>query len=293
MKKDCKIIKDLLPLYHEELTSDESNEFIKDHLKICSECNDYSADINDEEEIDQESTNIINKLQKTIIANKMKSVFVSVLIALIIGVLFVFSILSPEYLAYDKDKISVSKIPSSDYVLLELDNGATEYEIEQEEENIYTIITWTSTLDKILSKKPLSTIIINTELEQVDCLLYSEYNSSESIEIFGSQNKFAGMVVLPRLVIGMYFYIAVFLAIILFVLKLLTKKWLSINKLISVLLSFTIIYMLITLITMGGSTSTYTPIKDLSQIVILSIITNILYVKISDWRKDISRMKNL
>ena len=37
-KKDCKIIQDLLPNYLENLTKKETNLYIQEHLKECSEC---------------------------------------------------------------------------------------------------------------------------------------------------------------------------------------------------------------------------------------------------------------
>ena len=37
-KKDCKIIQDLLPNYIEELTNEETNKYIENHLNECSEC---------------------------------------------------------------------------------------------------------------------------------------------------------------------------------------------------------------------------------------------------------------
>ena len=41
----CEIIKDLLPSYADNLTSDESNVEIKEHLKTCKECSDYLEEI--------------------------------------------------------------------------------------------------------------------------------------------------------------------------------------------------------------------------------------------------------
>lgn len=38
-KSECKIIQDLLPNYIENLTSDETNEYIQHHLNDCDECN--------------------------------------------------------------------------------------------------------------------------------------------------------------------------------------------------------------------------------------------------------------
>lgn len=37
-KENCKIIQDLLPNYIENLTSDETNSYIKNHLENCNEC---------------------------------------------------------------------------------------------------------------------------------------------------------------------------------------------------------------------------------------------------------------
>ena len=37
-KRDCKIVQDLLPNYIENLTNDETNNFIEEHLKVCKEC---------------------------------------------------------------------------------------------------------------------------------------------------------------------------------------------------------------------------------------------------------------
>ena len=37
-KRDCKIVQDLLPNYIENLTNEETNHFIEEHLKECPEC---------------------------------------------------------------------------------------------------------------------------------------------------------------------------------------------------------------------------------------------------------------
>ena len=37
-KRDCKIVQDLLPNYIENLTNEETNRFIEEHLKYCPEC---------------------------------------------------------------------------------------------------------------------------------------------------------------------------------------------------------------------------------------------------------------
>ena len=41
MSKECDIIRDLLPLYADEVVSDASREIIEEHLSGCPECRDY------------------------------------------------------------------------------------------------------------------------------------------------------------------------------------------------------------------------------------------------------------
>ena len=38
MKNECSIIRDLLPLYVEELVSEETGTYIEEHLRTCAEC---------------------------------------------------------------------------------------------------------------------------------------------------------------------------------------------------------------------------------------------------------------
>jgi hypothetical protein len=41
MKAECDIIKDLIPLYVEDLTSEASSQLIKNHLHSCEDCAKY------------------------------------------------------------------------------------------------------------------------------------------------------------------------------------------------------------------------------------------------------------
>lgn len=38
MKNECSIVRDILPLYLENMVSDETGTFVKEHLKGCPEC---------------------------------------------------------------------------------------------------------------------------------------------------------------------------------------------------------------------------------------------------------------
>lgn len=45
MKNNCDIVKDLLPLYIDDVCSDDSKKFVELHLSSCDECNDYAVEL--------------------------------------------------------------------------------------------------------------------------------------------------------------------------------------------------------------------------------------------------------
>ncbi len=72
--KNCNLIKDLLPLYIEDLLSMESEDIVKKHLKSCKECreelkilkedNNIQIEV-DENEIEQKGKKILDKIKKS------------------------------------------------------------------------------------------------------------------------------------------------------------------------------------------------------------------------------------
>ena len=48
MRKQCKIIEDLLPLYHDGVCSEESRQMVEAHLSKCEECRKLLAQIDDD-----------------------------------------------------------------------------------------------------------------------------------------------------------------------------------------------------------------------------------------------------
>ena len=49
MSKECEIIRDLLPLYADDVVSDASREIIEEHLPDCPDCREYLKKIRDSE----------------------------------------------------------------------------------------------------------------------------------------------------------------------------------------------------------------------------------------------------
>ena len=62
MKYNCDIVKDLLPLYHDEVCSEASKQVVEEHVEECVECDRLLKRLNNtvaENLLEEEATDII------------------------------------------------------------------------------------------------------------------------------------------------------------------------------------------------------------------------------------------
>lgn len=94
-KMHCDIVKDLLPLYVEDVCSEKSKAEIEEHLKECETCSAYYETLKEEPEVQMDDVTTGNlfegafilgieqKIQKKITANRVVAGFVVLLICII------------------------------------------------------------------------------------------------------------------------------------------------------------------------------------------------------------------
>ena len=97
MKYPCNLIRDILPLYHDQVASEESSNIVREHLCECSKCREYyermcESDVVEpvayDEQMEMQTADSYKKVHKKIIKKIGKMTFVAVLAILggIIGV---------------------------------------------------------------------------------------------------------------------------------------------------------------------------------------------------------------
>lgn len=86
MNISCEIIKDLLPLYHDKVCSEESKVIIEEHLKNCGDCKNYLNDIDKEvlhysnkPEEERTKINILKAVRKKFFKKKTIIILISVI----------------------------------------------------------------------------------------------------------------------------------------------------------------------------------------------------------------------
>ncbi|MBQ3523447.1 MAG: zf-HC2 domain-containing protein [Clostridia bacterium] len=130
-KEICSLIKDLLPLYIDDVCSEDSVKIISNHLKNCSECNKEYERLANQPEIrvvNDNSTELIKGVGKMFKKDKKKAIIKTVSIFLVVFILLgVFAFLKVPLMLYEN---KFSGVSNSCEVLVSGDNSKSNYSNE-------------------------------------------------------------------------------------------------------------------------------------------------------------------
>jgi len=99
MRISCEVIKDLLPLYIDDVCSDESRKMIVEHLAECEECKSELAAMQSELPVDihkqdmrdaQAVKNLSKKWRKSLLKSLLKGVVTTLIIVAVIAFILIF-----------------------------------------------------------------------------------------------------------------------------------------------------------------------------------------------------------
>ncbi len=233
MRISCEVIKDLLPLYVENMTSEDSATLVREHLSECIECVTYKQKL--EQEIAQGMDNIdrgfLKFIQRDIKERKKNAV---IFIALIIGfVMFItFAHLTqPVFLTKEQSGVAVDEAKGDKLYINfseKVTSGKLTYQTGENGEKIVIVEAWSSVWDKVLGKTTPSLCVrgINkSEISIYYCSNMEEKNECNMMIIYGKDlYQSGGVAILPRLVLGAYFFLSIILTVILGLLWLCFRK---------------------------------------------------------------------
>lgn len=86
MKYSCDMVKDLLPLYHDNVCSEASKKIVEEHLSECSSCRNIMEKMDDntnDDHLKRERENVIGNYTKEV---KRKSMLAGISIASVLSV---------------------------------------------------------------------------------------------------------------------------------------------------------------------------------------------------------------
>ncbi len=109
VKVTCDIVKDLLPLYVDEVLSEDSRKLVDEHLESCSECKNYYNQLKDDDISVEKATDDKATIKKIRRRLNLKKIIVGCIVAAIVGAgafgAYYKCVLDESYMSYEESGV--------------------------------------------------------------------------------------------------------------------------------------------------------------------------------------------
>ena len=289
MRNECNIIRDILPLYAENMVSSDTADFVEEHLKGCAACRKEYEKAKEPQPA-QEISNAapLLKLSRKL---KVKRIQTIALTAVFVTALFVsaFAVLdAPIYLPYSEGLITPEQLGDKG-MLITFDEMVTDFHYTVSEDpdggNLYYchIEAWTSLWDKWFSKGNSNlTAAVTTGQTKPIIAVYVPNDGTENVRIAkydpNSKNRmdrnveYENTTTLPRLSLGYYLMLASAALVVLGIVCFLTRKKVKLRIWVERIGLYPAAYIISHCIVSGINWTSYSLPRDFSLIVFISIL---------------------
>lgn len=274
MRLTCDVIKDLLPLYVEDLASADTRILVEEHLSSCNNCKTEYEKLRSSDNFKTEMNMLpLKKLQKNLNNRKIRIILFSIMLTLAIVTITIGYLTSPEYIPAEKIPVTITK-QSDNRIILNFNTNVTGYDIVKQtsDDRVYYVTAWSNIWNRIISKKIAPSIVLNPDGEEVSTIYYSQNNGDDDLVIYG-RNPYpnGGVITLPRLVLAYYLKLAIILSIVFGLVLLIFHKNKKLRSIFMKIFVFPIAYILGHFCTKGFSTTSYSAAHDFFMILLAMI----------------------
>ena len=278
MSNKCNLIRDILPLYVEDMVSMDTREFVSEHLEHCEECRTELEHMGKPADFIPDAEIVpLKKIKKELFRKRLQTVFFTAVLACAI-LTVVFGILtSPKFFPYSEDLFNV--VDGSDgSITIAFDNKVTGYSCMEEWDNkteteIYHINAWTTAWDVYTSHRGKQNMVISSDKGTKIQIFYAQNDGSEDVLIYGlDENTEENGVTLPRLILMPYFLLAVLALVIMAIMRLILRNRPAVIVWLDRMILFPISCIAAHLCTKGISFTTYTSQRDFCIIILAAML---------------------
>lgn len=276
MKNECNIIRDILPLYAEDMVSEDTRTFVESHLAVCESCSEKLNEIKKTAEfIADTDAAPLKKLKRKLRMKKVQTIlFTAALVCSVI--LSVVSVLTaPQYIPYSDGLFHITE-RTDGTVILTFDESVTGYTFTEGDAEtsggieICYIEAWNTAWDLHFIKRGEQSIVFSAD--KPIAVYYLQNNGEDDVFIYGTNpNPNGGMRTLPRLVLGQYLILAIFAAVICSVLLFVFRRNENVKVWLERILLAPISYILAHICTKGLLIKTFAMPRDFLIIILVGI----------------------
>lgn len=271
MKVTCDVIKDLLPLYVENLASEDTKRLIEEHVKSCTGCKKELESMKNYREIPID-TNMepFKKIEKKLFKNKVETIAFTALLVLVFSIIALAYLTTPEYLLYSRSIVSLKEYEDGK-VVITFSEEVAGYNISKDGDS-YSLTAWNTALNKYILKNKKQSIILNPDGEEVKSIYYYNTDRTGDVLIYGvSPYNMGGQKTLPRLVLGYYFTIALFMVVMCGISILIFRKHENLKIFLKKIILLPISYIISHICIKGFTTTSYSVQRDFFGILLLTV----------------------
>lgn len=275
MKLTCNVIRDLLPLYVENIASDDTRALVEEHINLCTDCKKQLKEMQMPNKLppDTDAT-LLKKLKRKLSMKKIQTVILSVMIALAVAITALAYLTAPNYLPYSGNLMSL-KENSDGTILATFNDKVSGYSIGYDFSRdgsgyVYRITVWNNLWNQYIIKNNAQSTVLNPNGENITSIYYYTSDGSEDILIYG-EDLYAsgGTTTLPRLVLAYYVLLAAALTVICAIILLIFHKNEKIRNIVEKVLLIPLSYLVGHLCIKGFKTSSYSAKRDFFAILLV------------------------
>ena len=282
-KINCTVIKDILPLYADDIVSEDTKKLVEEHLLSCNDCKKelslLKSDLETPKVIITEKDDIAF-LKKLSLDIKKKRVFTAMLAATISAIVVILSfayLTAPEYIPYTQSPEIITANEKNGSVTLSF---IGEYELTQREQGSYDISIYNTVWNEIIGITKSQTITVNPNNEKVNTIYYVS-NAGQDDKVIYGRNPISngGVMTLPRLFLNYYFTLDLLITFVLVGFYLIFRKKEKIKDIIVKILFVPISYIFSHVMITGLNATSLFATRDFYLILLLVMpIYSLFYI---------------
>ena len=123
MKLPCAVVRDLLPLYAEKLTEEETRKMVDEHLEVCAKCRKRLAEIDTKTDSPVESTKPLNALKREIRKRRWYTAVIAALCVFVGLYTYFYHTISMKIVPWQEGLIEVARVETINPAEYFSDNG--------------------------------------------------------------------------------------------------------------------------------------------------------------------------
>ncbi|KMM37985.1 zf-HC2 domain-containing protein [Guptibacillus hwajinpoensis] len=275
MNISCNMIRDILPLYVENLASQDTRDLVEEHIASCENCKKRLEEMRTFEEppVDTDIAPLRN-IQNTLRRKKLQTIIFSVMVTLVFAVVTMAYLTTPAYISYNENAVSIIE-KDDGTVLLNFSEevsgfNVTEYPAADNSGYVYDITTWETVWHQKINKNNLENTVLNPNGETVVSIYYYNTDGSEDVLIYGDPKMDGSVITLPRLFLSYYVLFAIGFSLICGIGLVIFRKNEKIRNGLEKIILLPISYVFAHLLIKGLHSATYLAERDFYAILLVT-----------------------